>query len=204
MGPICSGPSALSEVTPLSSLLDRTSGLLCLARLVGLVLTASAANAADLYKLEDVIDKPLKAAIEEFPGGAITYSTRPNRPLYEVRGWRGLSFLLFETGPAGDGSMIQEQFRVTSARLEFSDSVRVTPAQAAEFLKQNLGVDVTTGRERYDANQNILEYTGVGMRNWAVYFEAFQIPIHLKHGGVELRPDHAEPIKKRVADIMIR
>jgi hypothetical protein len=113
MGPICSGPSALSEVTPLSSLLDRTSGLLCLARLVGLVLTASAANAADLYKLDDVIDKPLKAAIEKFPGGAITYSTRPNRPLWELHGWRGLSVLLFDTEQTKDGSTIQEQFRVT-------------------------------------------------------------------------------------------
>ena len=43
-----------------------------------------------------------------------------------------------------------------------------------------------------------------GTRIWTVYFEAFQIPIHLKHGGVELRPDHAEPIKERVAEIMIR
>jgi hypothetical protein len=99
---------------------------------------------------------------------------------------------------------IQEQFSVTSVRLEFSDSERVTPAQAADLLKQNLGVDVTSGRERYDAKQNSLEYTGVGMRNWTVYFEAFQIPIHLKHGEVELRPDHAEPIKERVADVMIR
>jgi hypothetical protein len=34
--------------------------------------------------------------------------------------------------------------------------------------------------------------------------EPLQIPIHLKQGGVELRPGHAEPIKERVADIMIR
>ena len=61
----------------------------------------------------------------------------------------------------------------------------------------------TTGRERYDAKQNSLEYKGVGSRNWTVYFEAYQIPIHLKHGGIKLRPDHAEPIKEQVAEIMI-
>ena len=188
----------------MSSLLNRISGLFCLAGLASVVLTASAANAAGLYGLEDVVDKPLMAAIEEFPGGTTVYSTRPNCPLYQLHGWRGLSFLLFDTGPAKEGSTIQEQFLVTSVHLEFSDSERVTPAGAAQFLKQNLGVDVTTCWERYDAKQNFLEYTGVGMRNWTVYFEAFQIPIHLKHGGVELRPDHAEPIKERVADVMIR
>jgi hypothetical protein len=97
-----------------------------------------------------------------------------------LHGWRGLSFLLFEIRPAKDDSTIQEQFLVTSVRLEFSDSERVTPAQAAEFLKQNLRVDVTTARERYDAKENFLEYTGVATRSWTVYFEAFQIPVHLK------------------------
>ena len=107
-------------------------------------------------------------------------------------------------GRAKDGSTTQERFLVTSVLLGFSDSQRITPAQAVEFLKQNLGVDVATGRERYDAKENSLEYTGVGTRNWTVYFEAFQIPIHFKHGGVELRPDHAEPVEERVADIVIR
>jgi hypothetical protein len=51
-----------------------------------------------------------------------------------------------------------EQFLVTSVRLQFSDAQRVSPAQAAEFLKQNLGIDLTSGHERYDAKQNVLEY----------------------------------------------
>ena len=180
------------------------SDLFCLGRFSAVLLTAGVANAAEPYRLEEVINKSLKAAIEEFPGGAITYSTRPNRPLYELHGWRGLSFLQFDTEPTRGGSTTEQEFLVTSVRLEFSDSQRVTPAQAAEFLKQNLGLDVSTGRERYDAKQNFLEYTGVGTRDWTVYFEAYQIPIHLRHGGVELRPDHAEPIKNRVAEIMIR
>jgi hypothetical protein len=48
--------------------------------------------------------------------------------------------------------------------------------------KQNLGIDITAGRERSDGKQNSLEYAGVGART--VYFEAYQIPIHFKHGGV--------------------
>jgi len=63
----------------LSRALNPISGLLCLTRLGGTLLIASAANAAEPYRLGDVIGKPLKAAIEEFPGGAVTYSTRPNR-----------------------------------------------------------------------------------------------------------------------------
>jgi hypothetical protein len=168
------------------------------------IFLGSGANAAELYKLEDVIGKPLKAAIEEFPGGSTAYSARPNRALYELHGWRGLALLQFDTEPAKDGSTIQERFLVTIVRLEFSDSGRVTPARAAEFLKQNLGVDVTSGREQYDGKQNTLEYTDIGTRNWTVYFEAYQIPIHLRHGGFELRLDHAEPIRERVAGIMIR
>ena len=96
----------------MSRALDPISGLLCLTRLGGTLLIASAANAAEPYRLGDVIGKPLKAAIQEFPGGAVTYSTRPNRRLYELHGWRGLSFLLFDTGPAKDGSTIHEQFLV--------------------------------------------------------------------------------------------
>jgi hypothetical protein len=176
-------------------------GPICFVWLGGVLLPLSIANAAEPNHLEAIVGRPLKAAIEEFPGGAIIYSTRPNRPLYELHGFRGLSFLQFDTEPAKDGSIVPERCLVTVVRLEFSDSERVTPARAVEFLKQNLGVDVTAGRERYDAKQNSLEYTGVGTRT--VYFEPYQIPIHLKHGGVEFRPDHAEPIKERVAEIMI-
>ena len=86
MGPMCPGRSNRPGVGSLRSVLNLISGLFCLARLTSVVLAASAANAADLYRLEDVIDKPLMAAIEEFPGGAITYSARPSRPLYELHG----------------------------------------------------------------------------------------------------------------------
>lgn len=162
------------------------------------------ARAADLLDLQKVIGKPLKTAIEQFPGGTTTYSTRPNRPLYELRGWRGLSFLLFDTTPVKGDSVTPEQALITSVTVQFGESQRISPAQAAEFLKQNLGIDVITGHEQYDAKQNFLEYTQVGPQNRTVYFEAYQIPIHFKTGGVELRPDHAEPIKKRVAQILIR
>lgn len=168
------------------------------------VLALSSAKASELYDLQKAIGRPLKSAIEQFPGGTTVYSTRPNRPLYEVRGWRGLSDLLFDTTPAKGDSVRPEQALITSVTVEFSESQCVGPVQAADFLRQNLGVDVITGRERYDTKQNFLEYTQVGPENRTVYFEAYQFPIHLKDGGGELRPDHAEPIKKRVARILIR
>jgi hypothetical protein len=55
----------------LSRILDPISDPFCLVRFGSVLLTASAANAAEPYRLEEVIGKPLKAAIEEFPGGAI-------------------------------------------------------------------------------------------------------------------------------------
>ena len=92
----------------MSRVVDPVLELFCLARLGGVLLIAGAANAAELY--EGAIGKPLKAAIEEFPGGSMTYSARPNRPLYELHGWRGLSFLQFDTVVGKDGSTIHEQF----------------------------------------------------------------------------------------------
>ncbi len=175
-------------------------------RVIGtlIILALSAAKASELPDLQKVIGKPLKTAIDQFPGGTTTYSTRPNRSLYELRGWRGLSVLLFDTTPVKGDSVTPEQALITSVTVQFGESQRISPGQAAEFLKQNLGLDVITGHERYDAKQNFLEYTQVGPQNRTVYFEAYQIPIHLKNGGVELRPDHVEPIKRRAAQILIR
>lgn len=94
------------------------------------------AEAADLFDLQKVIGKPLKTAMEQFPAGTTTYSTRPNHPLYELRGWRGLSVLLFDTTPVKGDSVTPEQALITSVTVQFSESQRISPAQAAEFLKQ--------------------------------------------------------------------
>ena len=56
----------------MSRALGLISDLLWLFRFGGILLTVTAANAGELYKLEQVIGKPLKAAIEEFPGGRLT------------------------------------------------------------------------------------------------------------------------------------
>lgn len=169
-----------------------------------LAVPTATAGADELYNLQKVIGQPLTAAIEQFTGGTTAYSSRPSRPLYELRGWRGLSRLLFDTTPTKAAAAAPLEFLVTSVRLEFSDAQRVSPAQAQEFLKRNLGIDVATGEKRYDPKQNLLEYFGVGANQWKVGFEAYQIPIHFKNGGIELRPDHAEPISERVAQILMR
>ena len=169
-----------------------------------LVLVTAPIGAAELYDLQKVMGRPVEAVIKQFPGGNIVYSTRPNRPLYELRGWRGLEQLLFDTVAPNQTSSTQNQFVVVSIQLHFGESRRVDAAQAAEFLKGNLGIDVANGNERYDPKQNTLEFVGVGAGQWTIYFEAYQIPIHFKHGGVEFRPDHAEPVKERVAEILIR
>ena len=99
------------------------------------------------------------------------------------------------------------RFRVSDPRVIGTLIVlALSPMAKASGLYglQNLGVDVITGHERYDGKQNFLEYTQVGPENRTVYFGAYQIPIHLRNAGVELRPDQAEPIKKRVAQILIR